>query len=590
MKERRGRFGSRSGPLRTPLRWGRKLWRKRVPGTWMALFLVSLSFALEAENGHKVEYGGTLNVGTVYITLSALSWDPADWNWKLNHDAGMFYEQLFSGDLDRSLGRGGKYHFRSQGWLPSGSIRGELAESWEWPDPLTLVVHLRRGIFFPDKPGVMKSRQLDAHDVVFSYRRLDESPKKIASYFDHIDTVEALDDHTVVFRFNEYNAEWNLRFGYGYYSAIVPRELARVDAKNWRNTVGTGPFKLVNFIQGNSQTYERNPDYWDTHKIDGVRYKIPFIDKLVYRTIKDEATYLTALRTGKLDILELMRWIAVDHLKETTPELKWARWLSEGGHFMALRVDREPFDDIRVRRALNMAVNKKEVAELYYGGHAELFAYPMHPDFEGYFQPLEEMPPSVQELFTYNPAKARKLLTEAGYPEGFRFRVQVCACNSDHMDLLPLIAGYLRKVGVEIDIDPLEYGAFLSAMTSKTHAPGYLMASGHVNPTTSLRKSFATGQTWNPSMWSDPEFDEAMKAAERTRDETRRQDMIRALTIQMLDNAPYIWMPTPYYYSAWWPWVKNYHGELRAGAVRPAPVYARIWIDRELKKKMGFRD
>ena len=64
--------------------------------------------------------------------------------------------------------------------------------------------------------------------------------------------------------------------------------------------------------------------------------------------------------------------------------------------------------------------------------------------------------------------------------------------------------------------------------------------------------------------------------------------MIREMTTEILDKAPYIWLPTPYIFTAWWPWVKNYGGELRAGAVRPGPIYARIWIDRELKKKMGF--
>jgi peptide/nickel transport system substrate-binding protein len=64
--------------------------------------------------------------------------------------------------------------------------------------------------------------------------------------------------------------------------------------------------------------------------------------------------------------------------------------------------------------------------------------------------------------------------------------------------------------------------------------------------------------------------------------------MVRELTVNILDQAPYIWLPTGYVYSAWWPWVKNYGGELRAGAVRPAPIYARIWIDHVLKQQMGF--
>ena len=70
-------------------------------------------------------------------------------------------------------------------------------------------------------------------------------------------------------------------------------------------------------------------------------------------------------------------------------------------------------------------------------------------------------------------------------------------------------------------------------------------------------------------------------------DEAARQQAIRDMTAEIIDKAPYIWLPTPYNYTAWWPWVKNYDGELRVGAVKPGPVYARIWIDQAMKKQMG---
>ncbi len=549
----------------------------------------TLASAASAEERKEVpQYGGTLNVGTVSVTLSALSWDPTDWTWKSNHDTGMVREQLFVGDLEKSVRKGGPFPFIADAYLPEASMKGELAESWEWQDPLTLVIKLRPGVMFTELPGVMAARELVADDVVFTFNLLDESPKRIPTYFDHIDSVEAVDDHTVVFHFNEFNAEWAYRFGYGYYSGIVPRETADIDRKNWRNLVGTGPFKMERYILGNKQSYIRNEDYWGTETIDGNEYPIPFVDRVNYRIIKDEATQLTAIRTGQLDILEGIRWIAVDHLKGSSPELIWNRWLGTSGNFMALRVDRPPLDDVRVRRAMNLAVNQREIAEIYYGGNAELMAYPQHPGFGDYFQPLEEMPASVQELFSYNPEKARELLAEAGLADGFEIEVNVCSCSPDNMDLVPLLDSYLSKVGIRLVIKPMEYASFLSAMTTRTHAPGYLMSSGHVNPTTSLRKSFVTAQTWNPSMYSDPSFDERIAELHRTRDEAERVKMIRALTIEILDKAPYIWLPIGYVYSAWWPWVKNYGGELRVGAVRPGPVYARIWLDQELKRAMGF--
>ena len=532
--------------------------------------------------------GGTLNVGTVYITLSALSFDPADWNWKLNHDTGQYYEALFAADLSKSTRNGGKYPFYADAYLPTDAIRGELAETWSWKEnPLRVEINLRHGIMFPEKPGVMKSRELVAEDVVFSFNYIAKSPKVIPGYFNHVDKVEATGDHQVTFFFKEYNAEWDYRFGWGYYSAVLPHEVAEAGAKNWKNASGSGPFQLTDYVQGNSSTYEKNPIYWDKETIGGTAYKIPFADKLIYHTIKDEASAVAALRTGKLDILEAIRWQNVESLKKSVPQLKWSRWLGMSGTYLAMRVDTKPFDDIRVRRALNMAVNKQEIVSAYYGGNAELFGYPQHPDYTGYWEDLKDMPESVKELFVYNPEKAKKLLAEAGYPKGFTFKVQVCACSPDHMDLLPLVSAYLEQVGVKIEIQTMEYGAFLSAMTTKNTTSGYFMNNGHTNPTRTIGKSFVSKEVWNPSLWSDPAFDAKMAEVYRTRDEPARQTMIKAMTREILDQAPYIWLPTAYVYTAWWPWVKNYGGELRAGAVRPGPIYARLWIDQDMKKQMG---
>ena len=551
--------------------------------------LATLAISTLPSAAQAPQRGGTLEVGTVYVTLSALSFDSADWAWKHNHDTGQVYEQLFAADLTKATRNGGKYRFYGDSWFPPDAIRGELAESWEWKDnPLRIEIKLRKGIMFPEKPGVMGARELTADDVVFSYQRINASPKAQKGYFDYVDKVEAADKHTVVFFCNKYNAEWDYRFGYGYMSAIIPKEVADAGATKWQNMNGTGPFSLSEFVQGNSNTYSRNPNYWDKDTIAGQAHQLPFVDKVVYRTIKDEATQHAALRTAKLDILEAIRWSAVDELKKNAPQLQWSRWLAMSGQFLVMRTDQKPFDDIRVRRALNMAVNKAEIIKDYYGGNAEMFSYPQHPDFEGYHEPLSAMPDSVKELFNYDPAKAKKLLAEAGYPNGFTFKVQVTTASPDHMELLPLVAAYLEQVGVKIEIQPMDYPAFLSTMMTKTHAAGYFQSQGHTTPTGAIRKTFVTKENWNPSMWSDPAFDAKMAETYATRDEEKRKALVRELTREIVDKAPHIWLPSPYVYTAWWPWVKNYGGELRAGAVRPGPIYARIWLDQEMKKKMGY--
>ena len=544
--------------------------------------------AAPAAKAEKPQYGGSLSIANVYFTVSPLSFDAGDWAWKHNQDTGLTYEMLFSADLAKSRRNGGKYPFIADAWLAPEALRGELAETWKLlQNPMRLEVQLRKGVMYPAKAGVMAARELVADDVVYSYTRYDKSPKKIPTYFDHIDKVEAIGKHTVLFTFKAYNAEWDYRFGWGYYSAIQPKEVVDAGAKDWKNANGTGPFLLANYVAGNALSFNRNPAYWDSETIGGQAYKLPFADSITYRYIKDEATALTALRTAKIDLMESVRWSAADELKKNAPKLQWARYLAMSGNFVALRTDTKPFDDVRVRRALNMAVNKPEIAKTYFGGQAEVLAYPMHPDYTGYYEPLSAMPEAVKELFVYNPVKAKALLAEAGYPNGFSFKTQTSAASTDQ-DLLTMVAAYLAKVGVKMEIQVMEYPAYLSAMTTKTNAAGYFMLLGHTNPTTSLRKAFVKGQTWNPSQYADPEFDKKMAEVYAESDERVRQVKVRLMTREILEKAPHLWLPTPYVYTAWWPWVKNYGGELRAGAERPGPIHARIWVDQDLKKKLGY--
>ena len=234
------------------------------------------------------KYGGTLSIAPVYYTISALTWDPADWNWKSNHDMGQYAENLFAADLSKSRKYGGKHQFVADAYLPLDAIRGEIAESWRWMEnPLRLEVKVRQGVMFPEKKGVMAARELVADDVVASYNNLDKSPKRIPAYFDHLAKVEATGKHTVLFTFKDYFAEWDYRFGWGYYSNIFPREVLEKGAKDWKNHNGSGPFMLTDFVNGNSTTFTKNPNYWDKERLGGQEYKLPFVDRVIHRTNKD---------------------------------------------------------------------------------------------------------------------------------------------------------------------------------------------------------------------------------------------------------------------------------------------------------------
>ena len=541
-----------------------------------------------AKAAEKPQYGGALSVANVYYTISPLTFDTADMAWKINQDTGLVYEQLMVADLSKAKRNGGKHPFVSDSFIPPDGLKGELAEKWELKqNPWRLEVQLRKGIMWPAKEGVMAARELVADDVVYSFDRVNKSPKKIPTYWDHVSRIEVTGKHSLTMHFSTYNAEWDYRWGWGYYSAIVPKEVMESGAKDWKKVNGTGPYALTNYVQGNAMTFTKNPNYWASETIGGQSYKLPFADTITYRYIKDESTALTALRTGKIDIMEAVRWSAVEELKKSAPKLQWNKIISNNGNYITLRVDQKPFDDVRVRRALNMAINKQEIIKAYYGGNAEMLGFPMHSSWGGYYEPLADMPESVRELYVFNPTKAKALLAEAGYPNGFSFKTQTSSASLDN-DLLAMVAAYLAKVGVKMEIQVMEYPAYLSAMTTKTNAPGYYLQAGLNNPTTSLRKTFVTKQTWNPSQHSDPEFDKKMAEVYAEPDERVRQIKVKLMVREILDKAPHIFLPVPHVFTAWWPWVKNYGGELRAGADRPGPIHARAWVDQALKKQLGY--
>jgi peptide/nickel transport system substrate-binding protein len=541
----------------------------------------------------KPQYGGTLRFMDMSPQLNPLSWDNADWVWKHGHDTGFVTEHMFMGDLQKGPRGTNEYPFHASAWIPPEVMRGELVEKWEVrKTPLSIVFYLRKGVLWQEKPGIIKEREFTADDVVYSMTRLKNARKAIPLYLDFIDRWEVVNKHTVIMHMKEWCAEWSYRMGWGYYDAVQApeQEKAPGGANKWQNVCGTGPYMLTDYKEGHSETYTKNPKYWDSEPIDGKNYKLPFTDKIIMTIIKDESTRLAALRTGKVDLMMNVNWKHVADLQKSNPQLQWSRKIYTNGFVMAMRMDTKPFTDVRVRRALNMAINKQEIIDSFYGGNAEMVNYPFPKTFTSVYTPLEKLPPTARELFTYNPEQAKKLLTEAGYANGFSFKAQINNTNQEELDVAAMVVAYLAKVGVKLELETMDYPSWLSKMTKQVHSPGFFMASDHGNPFSCLRKNFVSGQTWNPYMMKDEYFDKTWKTAIENANLTEKEafEEMKKLAVYAIDQAPAIWLPGPYVYSAWWPWVKNYYGEIRVGAWRSAPILARVWIDQEMKKKMGF--
>jgi len=533
------------------------------------------------------QYGGTLTALHLHATLEPQTWDPADVNWIVSPMTSPFWETLTTGDLSKGPRGTNQYTFQDAEYVPDEFITGALAESWETPDPTTFIYHLRKGVRWPDKPGVMTSREMTADDIVFSLNRMMDSPRRKAlGYYSFIQSVTAKDKYTVVVKLTEFDVRASL-FGWAYFGQIYPPEVAKAGITNWKNLVGSGPFIFKDYVSGASLTYEKNPNYWGKTTIGGKEYNLPFIDKLQWPIIVDESTRLAALRTAKVDLATSVSWKYKKSLEETNPELVRYRWLTMGWGGIAMRNDVKPFDDIRVRRALSMAIDRKAIVDSLYGGEGEILNGPFSKKWpETLYTPLDKLTPAAKELFEYNPEKAKQLLAEAGLSKGFKGEMVISSTGTAQSDMSAMLLAYWKQVGVEVEIKPYDYAVYLSIMYGKKHKQMYYMSKGHGDIYDVLMVTGLPGQEWNPANFNDPYFNETYAKMQKTVDQTERYKLLKELNIHEIEKAPYVILPGEYFYLYNYPWVKNFFGEINMGKRHYGAIYANMWLDRDLREKM----
>ena len=533
------------------------------------------------------QYGGTLIVLQGHATLEPATWDPADCNWIVEPFTSPMMEKLVTGDIEGRGPRGSNDSpFTDWEFIPAAYLKGVIAESWEFPDDTTIIFHIRKGIYWPDKSGVMSSRELTADDVAFAKNRLYQSPK-CPGYYANVVGATALDRYTVEIKLVQYDANWVMNGTWGYFQRIYPPEMVDAGVGDWRNATGTGPFVLADYVSGASLTWERNPVHWDTTTIDGKEYKVPFVDRMLWPIIPDASTQLAAMRTGKVDMDESVGWQDAEALRGTNPELTEYRTIAATGSVYATRYDVEPFSDLRIRRAMNMAIDRQAMIDSLYGGNAIMLGFPYSPAWgPEYFTPLEELPEGARELFTFNPEKAKELMADAGYPDGFQAEI---VCTSGWVDGVSLVADYWSVLGIELDIQVVEYGVYYSVMRGKTHKQMLAVGKGCGDPFAVLQViGRDTEQYWNSAMFDDPYFRETYDKAELETDPAEAKRLLKHLNAYIIEQAPYVILPMPSSYAFAYPWVKNWWGELNPTTRSPGYPMARVWLDLELRKEMGY--
>ena len=539
----------------------------------------------------KPKYGG--------VFIFARSSDPILFDECLGHPAWAPTTYLTNEELcgvgwtKGPAGTGDDTHLYVQ-WPPEASRTNILCESWERTEPTTYVFHIRQGIYWHDKPPT-SGRELTADDVAFSIKHVIFTPTSflygVHSPTDEwFESIEATDKYTVVVKIHYLKNPFG---SFADHMAIYPRDMVEEhgNMNDWENSCGTGPFLLVDYVKGSSVTFERNPNYWRNHPMYP-EDTMPYLDGIKWLIIPDMSTRMAAMRTGKIDHLYELQWEEADSLMKSNPELKYLEFKSAYPSAMALRCDKPelPTYDVRVRRALSMAVDNQLILDTIYGGRADMLSIPNAdiPELKNIFIPLEELPESCQELYEYHPDRAKQLLAEAGYPDGFKTEV---LCVATQTDLLSIIKSQWAEIGVDLELDVREPAAFTSMSFSKAYQENIMVRlSGTVGDTFCY---WWPGIYLNWAMLDDPiisEAHEARRLAGWEEDYDEYDRLFRELTPHMIDLAPYVVLPGPYNYNFWQPWVKEYHGELHLGFMGWYNFQLYIWIDQDLKEEMtGLR-
>jgi peptide/nickel transport system substrate-binding protein len=533
------------------------------------------------------QYGGTI---TYEYTGDVTSWDP--YSPRTGYIAiNMYANTLAEPDwkLDRDI-----WDFKIN-YVPMEYYDGALAESWEIPDWTTYIFHIRKNVYFHDKPPV-NGRELTAYDVEYSFHRqlglgsgFTEPSPSISSQYLGIDSVTATDKYTVVFNTKEPSIDTldNL-LQTNVQSHVVPHEAIEEwgDMEDWEHTIGTGPFMISSYVTSTSIEAVKHPNYFGYDERHPEN-RLPYADKLKILIIPDLSTALAALRTGKIDLMEGIDWEQAQSLAKTNPDLLQVT-IPGMGVSLDLRNDKEPFTDIKVKKAMQMAIDRETIAETIYGGFVDGTPYCLAgPSLKGFYTPFDEWPQELKDEYTYNPEGAKKLLAEAGFPDGFK--TNVIASSGQNTDLLQILKAYFLDIGIDMEIKLMERTAFNAVKSQGTQDQ---MVTGECALPWPPNRFLARGYSKQRTNWTfnnDPVYDEMFEKFSTTLDDAERKNLIREMDMYATTKHWRIVVLPTVSFNIYQPWFKGYSGENQTpGMGGWGYVTSRVWIDQELKKSMGY--
>ncbi len=418
------------------------------------------------------------------------------------------------------------------------AVQPALAESWDIEDGgLTWIFHLREGVQFHD------GTPLNADAVVFSFERqfiedhpyYDHGPWKYWGYMsmsDIVESVEAVDNLTVKFTLKKVEAPFLANLAMDFASIVSPTAVAKYGEDFKNNPVGTGAFVFEQWNKDSDIVFSRNENYWD-----GPVY----LDRLILKVIPDATARWLALQKGEVDLIDFPS-------AEDLPAMEAAdgiQLIQQAGlnvGYLALNTEKKPYDNKLVRQAMNYAIDQEEIIEAVYGAQGQVAKNPLPPTMWSYNDDIED--------YGYDPEKAKALLKQAGYPNGFTTELWAMPVarpyNPNARKIAEIMQAQLAKVNIDAQIVSYEWGTYLDKTDQGEHQAAMLGWTGDNGDPDNflwvlLSAPAAELPAGNIALWKDANFTDLIKRAKETTDQAERTRLYEEAQVVFHEEAP--WVP-----------------------------------------------
>lgn len=415
-----------------------------------------------------------------------------------------------------------------------------LATKWEKKNGgKTYLFHLRKGVKFQD------GTDFNADAVVFNFKRWQNGsdkdnfayyPSMFGGYGDKsvIKDVKAIDDNTVEFDLRNSFAPFLKNLAMTPFAIASPTAVKKEGKDFAKKPVGTGPFKFEKWDKNSKIVLKKNEDYWDKGK--------PKLNQVIFQVIPDNSSRLNALKNGEIDLMDGVNPSDVKGIK-SNDQLKIVNRPPLNLGYLGFNVEKKPFDNKKVRQALNHAVNKQALVDAFYAGNGKPAKNPEPQTIEGFNDQVKP--------YKYDLDEAKKELADAGYPDGFNMELWTMDNPRPYLPQPTKIAEAIQstfgKIGVKVKIKTVEWSTYLEKL-EKGEGPAFLVGwtgdNGDIdNFLYTLLSKDAIGSN-NYSRYTNPKVDKMLKQAQSEADNNKRMDLYKKAQVLIHEDAP--WIPLVY--------------------------------------------